>query len=299
MSLEDRFCAVDDADLSDSFILEDAEIAESLAVTTVRRKKPLPGVSSRWLFLHGAGGRAFQFRFLMRNLLQTHTNVCFALDWPSHGRAPVSSVWGAHAALKLTDLVVRFLERYARDGDVLVAHSYGCAIALRALSHMAADAPRLKGIVLLTPNVDAKMAKSPVLYYGTWLLPLVRPLVSRGFNARCFHALTSAELIAEETRQSKRNAMRTMADLGYHMEASHQFELAVAVAKSETGVLVVTGIADGIVPKEEISAFYDNARGVTMREMTKSGHLPQIEEPDTLCEVILEHLGGGASASSD
>ena len=96
-------------------------------------------------------------------------------------------------------------------------------------------------VVFLTPNVVAPMKDSNFLYYCSWVLPLIRPLVSKSFNAKCFHADTPVALVQDEVRQSRRNSMSTMSDLGYHMTGTTAREVVDLSPVSKSGLLVVVG----------------------------------------------------------
>ena len=140
--MDDRIVA--DADESD-VLGEEIELVSlranrPVAVSTLRRREDDGAVArgARVLFVHGAGGRFFQFRHVARALLERGAaRTCIGFDWPSHGRSPPLTAWGAHAAPELTADVAEFLDRYANNSANeelwLVAHSYGCTLTLRAL----------------------------------------------------------------------------------------------------------------------------------------------------------------------
>jgi pimeloyl-ACP methyl ester carboxylesterase len=57
-----------------------------------------------------------------------------------------------------------------------------------------------------------------------------------------------------------------------------------------SGVLVIRGVHDNIVSAGEVPF------GVKLQAMTHSGHMPHMEEPDRVNELLLKHFAEADSA---
>ncbi|RVW05308.1 alpha/beta hydrolase [Rhodococcus xishaensis] len=97
------------------------------------------------LALHGLTGHGRRWEALGNDQLSDTRLI--APDLRGHGRSPWSPPWGLDT--HVSDLI-RVLDEHATGPVVVVAHSYGGAIAL----HLARAVPdRIRGIVLLDPAI--------------------------------------------------------------------------------------------------------------------------------------------------
>ena len=128
------------------------------------------------VLIHGASASHHDFDAeLMADLARDHD--VFALDRPGHGHSgrPAGTLdLAANAAA-----VIGLLEAAHAGPAVLVGHSYGALVALRA----ALDAPkRVRGVVAVAPAfvIDARNRRwsqlsrvRPLAWVGVWTLPLL------------------------------------------------------------------------------------------------------------------------------
>jgi pimeloyl-ACP methyl ester carboxylesterase len=143
------------------------------------------------LFIPGAGGQAEQF-YQQATLFADGGQLANAIGvfYSHHGHGPNAAercAWNDLSPASLTEQAVDMydyaVEQIAdqhrdRARVLLVAHSYGCAIAVSALYKM----PRVVGILLLAPPIPRNrgFARTALLRLPAWLLDLARILDRRG-----------------------------------------------------------------------------------------------------------------------
>jgi pimeloyl-ACP methyl ester carboxylesterase len=143
------------------------------------------------LFIPGAGGQAEQF-YQQAALFEDGGQLCNTIGvfYSHHGHGPNTAEhcgWNDLSLAALTEQAVDMYdyaleqisdENRDRAKVFLVAHSYGCAIAVSALYKM----PRVVGIMLLAPPIPRKrgLARTALLRLPAWLLDLARILDRRG-----------------------------------------------------------------------------------------------------------------------
>ncbi len=142
------------------------------------------------LCLHGASANAREFRAFAA-LLSSDFRV-FAMDRPGHGHSPAMA--GGHKLARQAAAAAALIETQGLAPAIIVAHSLGCAAALR----LVLDRPELvAGLVLIAPASHpypgdnawhARLAAAPLIgpAFVRLFVPLFGPLLAGGAIAKTF-----------------------------------------------------------------------------------------------------------------
>lgn len=252
------------------------------------------GTGPAVLFVHGMNGSVEDFpEPLYEALARDHTVL--ALDRPGHGGSPRSR---GPLDLDANARAVRAALGSAGDGPaLLVGHSYGAAVALRA----ALDEPRrVAGVVLLAPctRVDARNERyvripvPPGLLRRLllWILTLpVGVFTVPGTRRDAWHpspvphgwfASRSRALVPSQLEAALENFATLPADLD---------RLAADLPRLATRLVVLAGDGDLVTPWRVHSAWLPSAvPGATLRVLEGTGHWLARERVDDVVAAVRE-----------
>ena len=89
--------------------------------------------------IHGAGGRAEQFDPLLDRITAAAPWSAVAFDWLGHGKSERPDGWDYYAADELYADVERVFQQHRTAGtNIVLAHSYGTAMAMRLAANKGA-----------------------------------------------------------------------------------------------------------------------------------------------------------------
>jgi pimeloyl-ACP methyl ester carboxylesterase len=229
--------------------------------------------------IHGAGGRAEQWRFIWPGLLEAGHRVV-AFDALGHGASPAPRTWRAYAGGEWVADVSALIEREGSASSVLVAHSYGCLVALGALL----EAARVVRAVLLAPPAPDAMRRAPwFAYLPVPLLERLRPRLSSGFRAAAWGRDASPALVDEETAISDSNSLYVFKALWRQwLQLDVNALRAVAVP-----VQLLAGEADLLAPPDGASRLAALLPRAQLDVLPGCGHQIPLERPASVLEAIL------------
>ena len=227
------------------------------------------------LLIHGAGGRADQWEYQIDYFKDNYPITTF--DLMGHGRSPKPRN-GYDFKEMLLDVVAIF-DKYKRHENIIIAHSYGVALAL----HMALlKQTEIQKLVLIGANVPRLTAGVGIWNLPVFILEWMRPIFSRGFVKRAFHPETSSELINREQAVSDTNPMAVMNGLIKGMKEMPPIQL----ENNSIPTLIINGETDGLTPvsgAKELVALLPNAELITVE---KASHLVMMEQPEIVNQLI-------------
>ena len=221
------------------------------------------------VFVHGAGGGAQVWSRVLEGLEVDYRVL--ALDLPGHGR---SSCKLEETVEGYTSRVVEFLEALDLEDVLLVGHSMGGAIVIKAVPRCA----RVTGAVLV----------------GTGAVLEVNPKLLRGLKENfggsvammarwCFSRDVAAELLEE--------AREMMLQAG--MEVLYRDMYACSLYSGEEDLrsfflptLVVCGEKDVMTPPSLSQELVEKIEGAHLAFIPDSGHMVHLERPLELAEAI-------------
>ncbi len=223
--------------------------------------------------IHGAGGSARHWGLLLEPLA-TVAQV-YALDLPGHGRSPSTN--GVVSIAGYAQAVIAFHTALALPPALIVGHSMGGAIALQ----LAVQAPQIVAGLGLVGSA-ARLRVAPALLTGLagdeaarhtaittlveWLFSPAADPALRTEAAAEYAALDPALLLAD-------------------LQACDGFDLRSQLTAIHCPALVVTGADDRLTPPK-LGAELAAGLGVAPQLLPGVGHMPMLEAPDLLSELL-------------
>jgi len=226
-------------------------------------------------FIHGAGGRADQWKNQIDHFNDEYEIVAF--DLLGHGRSPMPKKGYGFNAL-VTDASAIF-ELYKKKNNIIIGHSYGVALAL----HLAAQKQsEIQKLVLIGANAPRPFSGSGIWKLPAFILEWMRPKFSNGFVKGAFHPDTNPEFIEKERSISDKNPMIMMKRLINGMKEVPDLDLAAI----QIPTLVINGEADGLTPvsgARELASLLPDAELIVVE---KASHLVIMEQSEKVNEII-------------
>jgi pimeloyl-ACP methyl ester carboxylesterase len=236
-------------------------------------------------FMHGAGGRADQWRFVAPALRDAGLGVV-AHDAPGHGERLAPRDWRAYAGQAWVAEWRAVIERHSSARNVLVGHSYGGLVALGVLQ--AGVARAIDRVLLLAPPSPEPLARVPwIAYLPVPVLERLRPRLSAGFRAAAWGADAPVALVNEETVISDRNSF-------YVFKAMWRQWLHLDRARLSTlqwPVRLLAGEADRLTPPASAEQLAQVLPNATLTVLPRCGHQMPLERPDAVVQALLGQTG--------
>ena len=251
---------------------------------TLRVLTGVPGMaaSGTTVFLvHGAGGRAEQWRLVWPGLLAAGHRVV-AFDALGHGESPAPRHWRSYAGAEWVADLRCLLDRESGASNVVVGHSYGSLISLAAL--LLPGAPVDRCVLLAPPAPDALSRPPRLAYLPVPVLEWMRPQLSAGFRAAAWGPGAAAALVDTETAVSDRNSL-------YVFKAMWRqwLRLEPAVLAGLTSpVQILVGDADRLTPPAGAQRLADQLAQAPLQLLAGCGHQLPLERPDAVLAALLE-----------
>jgi len=230
--------------------------------------------------VHGAGGRAAQWRWVIPGLLAAGHQVV-AFDALGHGASPAPRQWRSYAGSAFVADLQAIVEHHRAPVNVLVGHSYGTRVVLGALSQGLAGISRA---VLLAPPAPAWPRRAPWLaYLPVPVLAHLRPRLSAGFRAAAWGPDAPVDLVDEETAISDRNPLYVFKAL---WRQALQLEPAALGALS-LPVQVLAGEADRLTPPAGAQLLAQALPNARLTVLPRAGHQLPLEAPAAVVQAVL------------
>lgn len=248
--------------------------------------EPAAAASGTTVFLiHGAGGRAEQWRMVWPGLLEAGHRVV-AFDALGHGGSPAPRTWHAYSGGEWVADVCALLAREGSATNVLVAHSYGCLVVLGALL----EAAPVDRVVLLAPPAPDAMRRAPwFAYLPVPLLERMRPQLSAGFRAAAWGSDAPPALVDDETAISDTNSLYVFKALWRQW-----LQLDAAAMRGVTvPVHLLAGEADLLTPPAGARRLVALLPLAQLSVLPGCGHQIPLERPASVLETILANAPRG------
>lgn len=231
-------------------------------------------------FVHGAGGNKDQWRYQWHQLADSGHRLV-AWDLLGHGASDRPKDPAAYAWDELVEDYLAVLRAYRGRRNLLVGHSFGTALTLSALARLGErqEPHGVEGVLLLGALLHSPAASGPgVLRLPAWLLEILRPLLSRGFRERAWHASVSPQLVEYEQGLTKNNRLHVFKALLGQTRWIPQASL----SGLQMPVHIVAGEADRITPPQGGRELHQAIPGSTFEVLPASGHQLMLEKPDEI-----------------
>jgi 3-oxoadipate enol-lactonase len=249
-------------------------------------------LSTGVVFIHGLGGNTNVFFPLRRAIESQYRTV--AIDLTGLGRSKATGPQGfgdwmidvEHATAELGDL----------ENVILVGHSLGTLIA----RHVAAQTPRVRGMVLFAPIAGPDVSQRPAF-------------AARAATARANGMVSVAHdfglaALSRHTLESRPVAVTLVREFLMGQDPDRYAESCVAIGDAgeanppenpDCSVVLVRGDEDAISTAEEVAAC--EAALLPARTETvvikNAAHWPTVEDPDASIAVLQKFLAEMAASS--
>ncbi|MCA0985916.1 alpha/beta fold hydrolase [Guptibacillus algicola] len=236
--------------------------------------------------LHGFLSSTFSYRRLIPLLSKHYTVV--AIDLPPFGRTEKSSTF-VHSYQNFAEVVIELLERLSIDETVMIGHSMGGQVALRA-SGLNGDLVK-KNILLCSSGYLEKAKQS--LVYSSYLpffsMYLKRWLSRKGAKGNLINCVYDPELIDEEMVDGyiqpffNEGIFRSLVRMIRDREGDLSEE---ELRTIETPSLLIWGEHDKVVPLQIGKRLAKDLPNSELIVYEKTGHLLPEEQPHSILRDI-------------
>jgi pimeloyl-ACP methyl ester carboxylesterase len=251
----------------------------------VETEVEVAGRGSALVYLHGPWGLNPDRAFIER-LAGTHTVYA-----PRHPGTTPGDPNGVHAFSDWLDLLVYYGELFDRlqlhGPTTFVGHSFGGLVA----AELAATSPKSVGKLALIDPI------------GLWRddLPVKNWMVLSDTERR-------PSLFADPKGEAAQQFFATPSDPDERVEVLAQFVWSQActgkfvwpvpdrglkrrIHRIAAPTLIVWGDTDRIIAPDYAKEFAKRIAGARVQMIAKAGHLPQLEQPETVAKAVLDFLG--------
>ena len=249
------------------------------------------------LLLHGWGGASRYWLPAMRKFYVQHH--CVAPDLPGFGFS--GRLMGTAAELErgyshhgLAEIFFQWLDELGLNQVDIVAHSYGCGVAI----DMAANKPeRVNKLVLSNFSTFKDERERKFVSFAhkiTGLMVKMRALpfansdwVARSISGRYFHQQPDLQVLRDGLGDF--NQMdETAANMTVH--TSLGWDTLDNLAKIQCPTLMIATPQDQIMPSRNAEFSLSHVPNGKLVWMDPCGHLPMVEKTDEFVEVVSEFL---------
>ena len=187
-------------------------------------------------------------------------------------------------------------ERFASGAgvNVLVAHSFGCTLAVRLIASIkqSAHVAPPKGALLLGGGAPSEAKRATALRIFSLplcILRILHPLLSRGFRARALHPdTTDPQLLGYCDATSGANPMHVVQPF-YCQAAFLAKEDALMARKRKTAFACLCGEGDKLTPPESCRQLARHLGG-TFATVPRAAHQVMQEQPEAVNRAIERYL---------
>lgn len=254
------------------------------------------GVGPTALLLHGAGASSHSYRALMQRLAARFTVL--APDLPGHAGSTAGPAFDPSLP-NVADALGQLLAALGEQPRLVVGHSAGAAVAARLA---------LDGVV--APSLVVGLAPALVPFRGL-AAAVLRPaaaLLGRSpaaaFLASCFATSDRIDRILRGTGsvldavgvESYRRLVERPEHVTGVLTMMARWDIDAlydALPALDLPVLLVAGRNDLAVPLAQVQDAARRLRHATLTVVDGAGHLLHEEQPDSISDLILDHVDRG------
>ena len=227
------------------------------------------------ILIHGAGGHHLYWPPQIRRL---HNHRVYAVDLPGHGK---SEGIGHHSIDDYVTVVMEFIEAIKLNSVILVGHSMGGAIALRAAVRFP---ERVLALGLL--GSAARLRVSPVILQRASdpakIAEAIRLVIDLSFASQSSARLR--ELAAQRMAETR------PAVLYGDFLACDDFNITNQLSRISAPTIILCGAEDKMTPIKDSEFLRDHITGARLEIISDAGHMLMLEQPDHVAEVLADFV---------
>jgi len=245
------------------------------------------------LLVHGFGASAYQWRQMLPALARAGFHV-FAPDLPGHGFSQLALADGEYTRAAYARRMWLLLDAVGVGRAPVIGHSMGGAIA----AEMAWQQPgRVDGLALLSPAGFGLVPRRARLL---WRVPDMLAPLARVFASRAAARLVLGDVYGPGGRWSPRDEeellapyaqpaiyralLRTIKEFDFRLHSD------TLLGQLPPGTLVLFGTHDRVVRPVNLEARMRAMRDGRLVQLPRVGHLPQVEAPEQVAELLAGFL---------
>jgi pimeloyl-ACP methyl ester carboxylesterase len=275
---------------------------------TTTRVLEVSGDGPTTLLLHGFSDSADSWRPLLGEFA-ARSRRAVAIDLPGSGHA---APLGRPPLRFLDQFAAGFVRRYAdEDGAILAGNSLGGMVALRTAASSDLPLVAVAGLgpagLAYHPRLDYIARRLAALDPILWMadrLPVPTPIVRRTVSAMYSHRLTRGRASASLARlyASHINGMRDLGRIRRDLIALTTDETLLGpgtLGNIRVPVLLIWGDADPLADVRGAAALLDAVPASILVVLEDCGHLPQVEFPAEVAQMLLALPGSAIRQPPD
>ena len=230
-------------------------------------------------FIHGAGGRADQWHHQINTLKEKYNIIAF--DLLGHGNSPKPKT--GYTFSELMKDIESIYNKYKREHNIVIAHSYGVAFALQLALK---NEQKIQKLILIGANKPRSITRVGLWNLPVFILEWLRPVFSNGFAKNAFHPDSDPEFINRERTTSDQNPMGVMKALMKGMKEIPSMN----VNDITIPVLIINGETDGLTPVEGAKLLAAEIPHAELKIIERASHLVMMEQPEIVNKIIANFI---------
>ena len=231
------------------------------------------------LFVHAAGSNGNTWQPQLAGFAELHSPLAF--DFPGHGRSGGTESLKSVAAYR--DCLVGFADALQLRPSVLVGRSMGGAIATE---YALAQPARVRALVLVA---TAARFDLPDAMLETWK-NVMNGRAQQPFTTEAFSPATDFAVMREAWMEQVKTDPRVRY---FDLVACNQFDITTRLREIKVPTLIIVGAEDPVVPAPSAVMFGTSFRDAYVAVVPDAAHLVNVEQPDIVNGLVLEHLSEG------
>ena len=241
---------------------------------------PAAGPRLTLIALHGLGGGGYFFAGIAHSLASGVRSLC--PDLPGSGFSPRGQQ--PITFERFTNTIVQLIERKTAGNVVLLGHSMGTIIALKAYARIPDRIDSLMfvgGLPAPLPEAQARLRDRAALARTAGMAAVAPTVVPIVFSRPSLGA------IPDKVAMFQRLLSLSDAE-GYAQTAAALADASAAdvVPRVRVPCLCVTGTEDRYAPPAAVHSFAHSVPGAACHELRDCAHMPFFEAPDALTAVV-------------
>lgn len=227
------------------------------------------------ILIHGAGG---QHLFWPPQIRRMANQRILAVDLPGHGK---SDGIGHQAVDDYAREIIEFIKALKLNAAILVGHSMGGAIALKAALRFP---KRVIGLCLL--GSGARLRVSPAILQSAadpfTYATAIRLLTDNSFSSQADARMK--DLAAQRLAETRPSVL--YGDL----LACDAYDITDQLSKVNAPTFILYGTQDKMVPWKNSEFLRENITGARMDHISNAGHMLMLEQPDQTAKKLSDFL---------
>jgi pimeloyl-ACP methyl ester carboxylesterase len=260
------------------------------------RLRPAAGDSPTLVLLCGLGFHTFEYEPLAGRLAAEGIG-CLSVDFRGHGRSDgPRGEWVLHELVADAQQAIAVADDNSRGPVALFGNSLGAMVAIgagvdeRVAGVVAANCPaRIADFLLTTPRRGLLALATATRFVAPIRISLdhfygLRQLID---DPKWVSTIRRDPLVADARRLSVRSYTSLLED----------WDGPAAVRALHKPLLLIQGRQDRMQPPRQSELLYEAANPPKSYELVDAGHLPHLENPDTVADLIVGWLRGLADST--